>query len=297
MSTIKSKNNMAGAWTNQKKENEKLKSQLLVLETNQNGLRLKLNKNSFFENTMINSENNFRWPILVSEPIITPVVIEEEDEEALFLKQIEEEERIRRKANEARLREIKENKMKKIIDSIRQIEIDSLNRENDRIMSTIQKLQADIAVNNTEIEAVKRGDRDDELIKKQTDNFKITPNVLSAVVIGNQPNLQAEKNKGVRERQIVKRNKLSEVITKTTLFKTNIKDQIKTAKTEDGKTIHADGKIYNSLNKWLDASVREITGDNKTKKSVFEVVLYYNDERKEWLKLGDDYTAETTKLN
>jgi hypothetical protein len=297
MSTTKSKNNMAGAWTNQKKENEKLKSQLVLLETNQNGLRLKLNKNSFFENVMINSENNFRWPMLVSEPVITPVVIEDEDEEALFLKQIEEEERIRHKANEARLREIKEKKMKKDIDHIRQIEIYSLNRENDRIMETIQKLQADIAVNNTDIEAVKRGDRDDELIKEKTNNVKITQNVLSVVVGGNQPNPQSEKKKGVRERQSVKRKELSEVITKTTLFKTKIKDQFKTAKTEDGKTIHADGKTYESLNKWLDASVREITGDNKTKKSVFEVVLYYNDERKEWLKLGDDYTAETTKLN
>jgi len=288
---------MAGAWTNQKKENEKLKSQLVLLETNQNGLRLKLNKNSFFENVMINSENNFRWPILVSEPIITPVVIEDEDEEALFLKQIEEEDCIRHKANEARLREIREKKMKKGIDPLRAEADAVIKTRMDERHAKITALMAEQDADTLECQYIMAGGKDEQLIKEKTNNVKITPNVLSVVVGGNQSNPQAEKNKCVRVRQSVKRKELSEVITKTTLFKTKIKDQVKTAKTEDGKTIHADGKTYESLNKWLDASVREITGDNKTKKSVFEVVLYYNDERKEWLKLGDDYTAETTKLN
>ena len=88
MSTTKS--NMAGAWMNKKKENEKLKSQLVVLESNQNGVRFKINETGFYENVTINSNNNFRWPIIVSEPII-PTNIIEDNEETLLMAKIEKE--------------------------------------------------------------------------------------------------------------------------------------------------------------------------------------------------------------
>ena len=223
MSTTKS--NMAGAWMNKKKENEKLKSQLVVLESNQNGVRLIMNETGFYVNVTINSNNNFRWPILVSEPVITTNIIED-NEETLLMAEIEKE----WKAMEAKMRK-------------------------DKIVS----LRA-------------------EAIRKRAE---------AEILI----------NDGKRERQIVKRKDLSEVITRRTQFKTTIKGQVKTATTEDGCKINGDGVEYDTLNKWLDTSVRSITGDNKTKKSVFEVVFYYNNTINEWRKLGDDYTAETTKLN
>jgi hypothetical protein len=158
--------------------------------------------------------------------------------------------------------------------------------EADRLLKEAEKAEA-------EAEAILKGERDQSITTAEAEKN----GVVRVVVGGNAPKPQAEKKEGARERVMVKRKELSEVITRPTRFKTKIKDQVKEATTENGETINADGKTYESLNKWLDASVRAITGDNKTKKSVFEVVFYYNDTRKEWRKLGEDYTAETTTLN
>jgi hypothetical protein len=38
-------------------------------------------------------------------------------------------------------------------------------------------------------------------------------------------------------------------------------------------------------------------GSNTTKKSVYEVIYYYNNAKKEWRPLKTDYTGETTLLN
>ena len=263
MNTTKSKNNMAGAWMNKKKENERLKSQLVVLESNQNGVRLKMNETGFYENVTINSNNNFRWPILVSEPVITTNIIED-NEETLLMAEIEKE----WKAMEAKMRKDK---------------IVSLRAEAIRKRAEAEILIKEAETAEAKADAIINGARYETIIDTETD-IKV-------------PNHLPEKNDGKRERQIVKRKDLSEVITRRTQFKTTINGQVKTATTEDGCKINGDGVEYDTLNKWLDTSVRSITGDNKTKKSVFEVVFYYNNTINEWRKLGDDYTAETTKLN
>ena len=259
----RTKSNMAGAWMNKKKENEKLKSQLVVLESNQNGVRLKMNETGFYENVTINSNNNFRWPIIVSEPII-PTNIIEDNEETLLMAKIEKE----WKAMEAKMRKDK---------------IVSLRAEAIRKRAEAEILIKEAETAEEKAVAIINGSRYETITDTEID--------IKA------PNHIPEKNDGKRERQIVKRKDLSEVITRRTQFKTTIKGQVKTATTEDGRKINGDGVEYDTLNKWLDASVRSITGDNKTKKSVFEVVFYYNNTINEWRKLGDDYTAETTKLN
>ena len=259
----RTKSNMAGAWMNKKKENEKLKSQLVVLESNQNGVRLKMNETGFYENVTINSNNNFRWPIIVSEPIISTNIIED-NEETLLMAKIEKE----WKAMEAKMRKDK---------------IVSLRAEAIRKRAEAEILIKEAETAEEKAVAIINGSRYETITDTEID--------IKA------PNHIPEKNDGKRERQIVKRKDLSEVITRRTQFKTTIKGQVKTATTEDGRKINGDGVEYDTLNKWLDASVRSITGDNKTKKSVFEVVFYYNNTINEWRKLGDDYTAETTKLN
>ena len=258
----RTKSNMAGAWMNKKKENEKLKSQLVVLESNQNGVRLKMNETGFYENVTINSNNNFRWPIIVSEPIISTNIIED-NEETLLMAKIEKE----WKAMEAKMRKDK---------------IVSLRAEAIRKRTEAEILIKEAETAEEKADAIINGSRYETITDTEID--------IKA------PNHIPEKNDGKRERQIVKRKDLSEVITRRTQFKTTIKGQVKTATTEDGRKINGDGVEYDTLNKWLDASVRSITG-NKTKKSVFEVVFYYNNTINEWRKLGDDYTAETTKLN
>lgn len=258
MSTTKS--NMAGAWMNKKKENEKLKSQLVVLESNQNGVRLKINKTGFYENVTINSNNNFRWPI--SEPVTTKII--EHNEETLIMAEIEKEWRMM----EAKMRKDK---------------IVSLRAEAIRKRAEAELLIKEAETAEAKADAIINGAKYETMTDTEKD--------IKA------PNHIPEKNDGKRERQIVKRKDLTEVITRRTQFKTTIKGQVKNATTEDGRKINGDGVEYDTLNKWLDASVRSITGDNKTKKSVFEVVFYYNNTINEWRKLGDDYTAETTKLN
>lgn len=285
MSTTKSKNNMAGAWMNKKKENEKLKSQIVVLESNQNGVRLKMNETGFYENITINPDNIFRWPILVSESVITSNVIEDNDE-ALIMAEMEKEWKAMEAKMSERLKEAKAKIMRKDI-------IEPLRAEAIRKRAEADLLIKEAEIAEAKVGAIINGAIYETITKDETDKNA----VVRVVVGGNAHNHNPEKNYGKKERQIVKRKHLSEVITRLTQFKTTIKGQVKTATTEDGWKINGDGTEYDTLNKWLDASVRAITGDNKTKKSVFEVVLYYNDERNEWRKLGDDYTADTTKLN
>jgi hypothetical protein len=196
MSTTKSKNNMAGAWMNEKKAHEKTKSQKVVLESNQNGIRLKFNENCFFENVTINPENNFRWPILGSEPVITPETEEEDEEDDMeaYLKKQQDEMDALIKAKQAEtVRIIKLMEAKKIAKSVsllREQARDAILKENERIQATIDKLKADIAVNNTEIEATMRGDFDADLIKEKTDAIKpqsVLPPSLQQKPVKNTP--------------------------------------------------------------------------------------------------------------
>ena len=61
MSVSKS-NNMGGAYGNKKKENELLKAENLVLKSNQNGIRLKLNETGDYTN-VVSLVSPFRFPM------------------------------------------------------------------------------------------------------------------------------------------------------------------------------------------------------------------------------------------
>ena len=109
-------------------------------------------------------------------------------------------------------------------------------------------------------------------------------------------------NKKVRT--IIKRKPLYEVIKQPTQFKTMVKGTEFRCYTQDGhkiitidKSNNSNSKTYNSLNVWLEQSILTMCEKNTTKKSVYEVVSYYNNSKKEWRPLKTDYTSDTVCLN
>ena len=104
-----------------------------------------------------------------------------------------------------------------------------------------------------------------------------------------------------KTRAVVKRRPLYEVIKSPTNFKTTIKGIEFICYTEDGRKIVDINKnninTFSSLNEWLDNSIASICSKNTTKKSVYEVVLYYNNAKKEWRQLKLDYNSDTVTLN
>jgi hypothetical protein len=109
-------------------------------------------------------------------------------------------------------------------------------------------------------------------------------------------------NKKVRT--IIKRKPLYEVIKQPTQFKTMVKGTEFRCYTQDGHKIitidtsnNSNSKTYNSLNVWLEQSILTMCEKNTTKKSVYEVVSYYNNSKKEWRPLKTDYTSDTVCLN
>ena len=108
-----------------------------------------------------------------------------------------------------------------------------------------------------------------------------------------------EKNK--KSRLVVKRRPLNEVIKRPTKFKTIIKGIEFICYTEDGHKIIGHNKngikSFSSLNEWLEHAIASVCSDNTTKKSVYEVVSYYNNTKMEWRKLKMDYNSDTMVLN
>jgi len=107
-----------------------------------------------------------------------------------------------------------------------------------------------------------------------------------------------------KPRLVVKRRPLHEVIKQPTKFKATIKGIEFFCYTEDGHKIVGYNEInthqvksFSSLNEWLEHSIASVCSDNTTKKSVYEVVSYYNNEKKEWRQLKMDYNGDTLTLN
>lgn len=112
------------------------------------------------------------------------------------------------------------------------------------------------------------------------------------------------KNK--KSRLVVKRRPLYEVIKRPTKFKTTIKGIEFICYTEDGHKIIGHNEInknqkqiksFGSLNEWLEHAIASVCSDNTTKKSVYEVVSYYNNTKMEWRQLKMDYNSDTVTLN
>jgi SMC interacting uncharacterized protein involved in chromosome segregation len=132
------------------------------------------------------------------------IVEEEDDDIEAYLKKQQDETGAILKAKQAESdRVMKLMEAKKIAKSVvllREQARDAILRENERINTQIEKLKADIAVNNTEIEATMRGDFDAELIKEKTDAFKpqsVLPPRLQQKPVKNAPTADGARARAI----------------------------------------------------------------------------------------------------
>jgi hypothetical protein len=98
---------------------------------------------------------------------------EEEDDEAILMREIAEEERIRKEANDAKLRAIRANKMRKDMTPIREEECGRIAIKIQQLREEIGKIQLHIDMENKLRNAVMQGERDSELINQKLDNIKL----------------------------------------------------------------------------------------------------------------------------
>ena len=144
---------------------------------------------------------------------------------------------------------------------------------------------------------------------KNTDISKIMDEIddstiENAVLMENEIAIENEIANNIpskKPRIIIKRKPLHEVIKQPTQFKAIIKGTEFRCYTEDGHKIISlssnVNKTYSSLNDWLEQAILTMFVNNTTKKSVYEVVSYYNNSKKEWRPLKTDYTSDTVCLN
>lgn len=227
MSVTKSNNNMGGAYGNCKKKINFLESKIVLLESNQNGVRLKMDEDGNFKNIVMSSESPFRYPVSeveTQEP-------EEEDEEAVILRRRKERQAIQDAEDEALIKIARAKKIAKSVAGLREIELDALLRVKQRVQLTIDKAIADQALLDEEIEAVKNGERDEELIKKNFDTINpqsvLPPNVLSLALAPKPASQVKEKTDGARARNTKNRpNDIYSLFSKPTIIKIKMNETI-----------------------------------------------------------------------
>jgi hypothetical protein len=136
---------------------------------------------------------------------------------------------------------------------------------------------------------------------KNTDISKIMDEIDDSTIENAVANEKATNIPSKKPRIIIKRKPLHEVIKQPTQFKAIIKGTEFRCYTEDGHKIISlssnVNKTYSSLNDWLEQAILTMFVNNTTKKSVYEVVSYYNNTKKEWRPLKTDYTSDTLVLN
>lgn len=162
------------------------------------------------------------------------------------------------------------------------------------ITSQIEELEQQIK--NTDISKI-MDEIDDSTIENAV---TIANEIENAVMIANE--VAIANNIPIKKpRSIIKRKPLHEVIKQPTQFKAIIKGTEFRCYTEDGHKIISlssnVNKTYSSLNDWLEQAILTMFVNNTTKKSVYEVVSYYNNTKKEWRQLKTDYTSDTLVLN
>jgi hypothetical protein len=147
--------------------------------------------------------------VVITEPPKPEPVIEtdEDDDMEAYMKKQQDEMDALIKAKQAetdRIMKLMEaKKIAKSVGLLREQARDAIMRENERIQATIDKLKADIAVNNTEIEATMRGDFDEELIKVKTDAIKpqsVLPPTLQQKPVKNTPTADGARARAVKNR-------------------------------------------------------------------------------------------------
>jgi len=184
----------------------------------------------------------------------------------------------------------KENKNKKIESLKAEMAIKTFqyNMEIAEISKQIQELENNKTINI-------------DTIIDEIDN-NILDNISNTSINNIKTNIKINKK---TTRVVVKRRPLHEVISQPTKFKAIIKGTEFVCYTEDGHKIigynkHGKNeneiKSFSSLNEWLENSIASVC-TNGTSKSVYEVVSYYNNTKKEWRQLKMDYNSETVTLN
>ena len=168
------------------------------------------------------------------------------------------------------------------------------------ITSQIEELEQQIK--NTDISKI-MDEIDDSTIANVVANAVLMENeiaIANAVTMANEIAI-ANEIPSKKPRIIIKRKPLHEVIKQPTQFKAIIKGTEFRCYTEDGHKIISlssnVNKTYSSLNDWLEQAILTMFVNNTTKKSVYEVVSYYNNTKKEWRSLKTDYTSDTLVLN
>ena len=289
-----------GAYMNQKKENQELKKQLIVKDSNQNGIRLEINDKGDFKNvyTDTNALNPFRLPEKIKDFNNNNNNIEQID--PLDVAEIQIQNEIQ--ALQEQLAFSKALKQKKELfknTKLNEIEIlrDEMNKKTmqynlDMTFLTSKILELESQIKNIDVNQF-MNEIDDSVIENSMAEIDTNKNDTKDPT-------QNQENK--RARAIVKRRPLYEVIKQPTQFKTLIKGVEFICYTEDGhKIISRDNnnniKTHNSLNEWLEYCILKVCNTGTTRKSVYEVVLYYNKSKNAWRSLKTDYTSETILLN
>lgn len=147
--------------------------------------------------------------VVITEPPKPDLIIEEDEDDDMeaYLKKQQEKMDALIKAEQAEtdriMKMMEAKKIAKSVGLLREQARDAIMRENERIQATIDKLKADIAVNNTEIEATMRGDFDTELIKVKTDAIKpqsVLPPTLQQKPVKNTPTADGARARAVKIR-------------------------------------------------------------------------------------------------
>ena len=311
-----------GAFTNQKKENQDLKRQLIVQDANKNGVRLIIDEQDNFKN-VISDETQFRFgearnittgearnitmnletivknynkevknEVLDDDDIILETTLQDiENEIANLQKQLVISKEIKRQKEL-----LKAEQNKKIADVKAEIndKTENFNLEMLELNKKLIALQEN--KNIVPMQQIIDGIEIEEPIKEPTIEDKKEKE---------EPTIEDKKEKEepikeptIEDKQTAKkRRQLHEVIKRPTKFKTTIKGIEFLSFTEDGHKIIGNSQSFGSLNKWLEYAISTICKGTKTSKSVFEVVYYYNIEKKEWRLLKTDYTIDTMRLN
>ena len=292
MSVTKSNNNMGGAYGNCKKKINFLESKIVLLESNQNGVRLKMDEDGNFKNIVMSSESPFRYPVSeveTQEP-------EEEDEEAVILRRRKERQAIQDAEDEALIKIARAKKIAKSVAGLREIELDALLRVKQRVQLTIDKAIADQALLDEEIEAVKNGERDEELIKKNFDTINpqsvLPPNVLSLALAPKPASQVKEKTDGARARATKDRpNDIYSLFSKPTIIKIKMNETDYYGMVRPDKKIITACKANGTFNHLTDKGVishltKTIKLEDGKKKDVPDTSEPAK-ERKEWVKKDD----------
>ena len=179
--------------------------------------------------------------------------------------------------------------------------------QNKKIEALKSEIKAKTLQYNLEIACITSQIEELEQQIKNTDISKIMDEIddstiANVVAIANEIAIAiANEIPSKKPRIIIKRKPLHEVIKQPTQFKAIIKGTEFRCYTEDGHKIISlssnVNKTYSSLNDWLEQAILTMFVNNTTKKSVYEVVSYYNNTKKEWRSLKTDYTSDTLVLN